>query len=284
MPHTLIGTDMNAAAQRPLTRWGAALRHLLISLAITGLCFGTLFWLWYSPGLWSLAGIPRALWLLLGAVTVAGPLMTLAAFRRDKREIRTDMMVIIVIHAVFFAYAVYAFGRIRPVFLVTAVDRLELVRVADLAPADIAAASKAEYKRLSWTGPTLVGIDMPEDSNAKYELIMSGMAGKDVQLMPKLYADYTTGAADLLRYATPLEPLAQRDERAKAGIERALSQAGRTLQDTRFVPIRGAGNAAVIMLLDATSGSAIRPVGVNPWIEADEATGNNQQAAATGAL
>lgn len=255
---------MNSTAKHPISRWSAAFRHLLASLLCVSLCFGSLFWLWYSPGLWTLSGISPALWALLAGVTLAGPLMTLAAFRHDKPGIRTDMAVIVAIQIAFFAYAVFAIGRIRPVYLVTAVDRFEMVRAAELAPADLAAA-RPEYRQLSWTGPKQVGIKLPEDSNERYKLIMSGLAGKDVHLMPQLYTDYKDSAQDLVRHALQLPTLSRRSARNKASIDNTLARKDRSEADTRFVPIRGANYAAAIMLIDATTGTPIRALGINPW-------------------
>lgn len=246
------------------TRLRATLTHLLASAGLVGAGFGTLFWLWYSPGLWNLAGISRTLWMLLAGATLAGPLMTLVAFRPNKPGLRTDMAVIAAIQIAFLALAVFAFGRVRPVFLVAAMDRFELVRAAELDPKDLAAA-KAEYRHLPWTGPQVVGIDMPEDNDARYQLIMSGLAGKDVHLLPRLYTRYQASAAGIARKALPLSTLAQQGSTAKQRLEAALANSGRTAQETTSVPIRGPNYAASTMLIDRTTGEIVQPVAINPW-------------------
>lgn len=192
--------------------------------------------------------------------------MTLAVYRPGKKGLWLDVSIIIVLQLGFLAYGVITLARARPAFLVAAVDRIELVRAAELSPRDLAMGTRPEFRSLPWTGPRLVGARMPTDPDERYALIMSGLSGKDVQLLPKYYAEYSGSARGILSRSLPLSTLTSRSEADRLAIDTVLQATGRTYADARFVPINGGGGAAT-MLIDASNGAVIAPVAVYPWTD-----------------
>src|SRR5690606_38963103 len=64
---------------------------------------------------------------------------------------------------------------------------------SEIDPGDLALAPRPEWRRLSWTGPILVGTRMPEDAEQRrlvIEEFMSGGAG--IERSPKYYQDFGT--------------------------------------------------------------------------------------------
>lgn len=258
--------DSTDSMLSPTSRINAGLRHLLASLLATIAVTAGLVWLWYPLALWSLAGITQATWLLLAAVAIAPPLMTFAVYRPGKKGLWADIGVILALQLAFLAFGVVTLARARPVFLVAAVDRFELVRAAELAPEDLARGQRPEFRTAPWTGPRVVGVMMPTAPDEQYELIMSGLSGKDVQYFPKYYTDYATSAPGILGRSKPLDTLVSRSQADQATIAAALQKAGRRQDTTRFVPINGTAGAAT-MLIDSGNGGAIAPVDVYPWTD-----------------
>ncbi|WP_101926200.1 type IV pilin accessory protein [Luteimonas rhizosphaerae] len=224
-----------------MTRWKAAATHLLLSIVVIGGIAITAFLLWYPYALHRVAGLDRVLLVMLAIDLTAGPLLTLIVYREGKPSLRFDLAVIALCQIAFLGYGLHTLWQGRPVFLVGTPEVFTLVFANEISDADLARASRPEWRRLSWTGPQLVGTRMPDDPaerSAVIEAFMAGGAG--IERTPGYYRPYPEIAPALLKNSTPAaDSVSDADIRA-AGDER---------QDLRQVPIlsrRGEG----AMLLD----------------------------------
>lgn len=255
-----LQTDsMTTMPARDNARWKAAAIHLLASLLIVGSALLVPMWLWYPPALWPLAGINRALLMLFAAVLLAGPLLTLLVYRIGKRTLRIDLCVLVLIQLAFLGYAVAMLGRLRPVFLVAAGDRLELVRALDVAPEDLTAAAPA-MRPLSWTGARQVGLATPSRLDAN-TLFRTRRASEDLALRPAHYVDYARTAPDLLLQAASVDALMARSDKDHATMTKALAALGRGTDQVRAIPIISAAGSAT-MLIDAHNARPLRAIDV----------------------
>lgn len=246
-----------------MTRWKASGFHLLIGAAIVAGVLLALFRSWYPPALWPLASMDRSIGLLLISVVLAGPLFIVLVYRPGKPGLRVDMTVIVLIQLLAFGYALMMLSRIRPVFMVAAVDRLQIVLANDIDRADLAEARLRESD-LSWTGPTLVGLNMPSGSAA---LLLSGATGNDYPMQPVFYAPYTASAGGLLQRARPIDTLLARSSgRYRVRIEHAIAHLGRPTSSLRFLPVTSRLGSAT-MLIDARDATPLLSVRVDPWIQ-----------------
>ena len=211
----------------------AALVHLIASIALVGGILAVPRFLWYPGALWPLSGIDGQLLLLFSAVLAVGPLLTWLVYRSGKRTLRMDLAVVVLIQLLFLGYATAMLARLRPVFLVGMADHMELVRALDIDPADLALVPE-DRRRLSWTGPVLVGA-LPPGGTALF-------GNDDHARRPVYHFDYSK-------------------------IGPALAQRGRPVDDAdaadaRVVPlVSDAGRAG--MLVDAGDGRPLRAVPVN---------------------
>ena len=245
-----------------MIRWKAGSLHLAISVALVGSGLLGLLLLWVPPALWSLVAPKGPLLLLFFAVVLAGPLLTLLVYRAGKPNLRWDLLLIVVIQVAFLGYALYMIGRSRPVYIVAAVDRLQLVFASDIDREDLAEAKLTDHD-LAWTGPRLVGVRMQVGA-ASTDFLLSGLAGQDAPLRPALYVPYAEAAPELLRHATPVEALIARSPRDREYIARALADMRRNASQVRFVPITSRHDAAT-MLIDAADGTVLRALPLDPW-------------------
>jgi hypothetical protein len=85
------------------------------------------------------------------------------------------------------AYGVYALAEARPIYVVFVKDRLEVVTAARLFESDIQKIRDAKIAP-SWDGPKLICVDYPSDPEVRSELLWSGLAGRDIQLLPEYYS------------------------------------------------------------------------------------------------
>lgn len=247
-----------------MTRWKAAGIHLAISLVVISLVGAGLMFLWYGWPLFRLMGAARLLLVLAVVDLVIGPLLTLIVFKPGKPSLRFDLTVIALLQAGFLAYGLYIMALSRPVFLVALVDRFELVFANELDDADLAQGERPEFRTRSWTGPRLVGGELGTTSQERYELVMSGLGGKDIQLLPKQYSDYETVKAALLARAAPMEQLAATSPATRRALEGAAEDLGIPPSSLVTLPIISR-RARATMLLDARTGDVLGPVSVDPW-------------------
>lgn len=245
-----------------MSRWKAASIHLALSALIIGTVVALVLWRWYPPALLRMSGAGTLIGLIAIVDVVAGPLLTLILFRAGKPGLRFDLTMIALAQAALLGYGLFTLASIRPVYLVGAVDRLELVAANELDEADLAQAAE-RYRRLSWTGPQRVGAKSPQDADLRMIILDRALAGTDIHLMPSLYVPFEEVQEGLRQRAFALtELLASADARERARIESALD--GRSVESVACLPINSRRGVAT-MLIDAASGEPLRAVDVDIW-------------------
>lgn len=247
-----------------MSRWKAATLHLSISMMIGLVTAALLLLVWYPPPLFHAAGADTLVLLLVSVDLGLGPLLTLVVFKSGKRGLKFDLSVIALAQAIALVYGLSVVLRARPVFIATAVDRLVVVTADELDPADLAKASKPEFRHLSLTGPILVGTRIPTDWRERNTVLFSSTAGKDIEEYPQYYIDYAQAAPKLLERAKPLDALPARDEAQRRLVAAALAKLGKHETDVVWVPMV-ARRANLVMLLDRHSGNPLKALLINPW-------------------
>lgn len=248
-----------------MSRWKAALIHLCISAAIAAAVSALLLLVWYPPPYFRAGGGGHLLMVLVGVDVTLGPLITLIIFRHGKPGLKFDLVVIGIVQAVALAYGCSVIVRTRPVFLVAAVDRFVLVDANQIAAKDLARAAQPQWRRLSWTGPVLVGSELPTDPKKHNALLFTSLStGKDVQDFPEYYVPYANAAKGLLARAQPIAALRKLHPDRTGYIDDWLRRHRRAPSQVAWVPIQ-ARQGDLTMLLDATNGAPLGAVALDPW-------------------
>jgi hypothetical protein len=230
-----------------------------------GLVLGALLLgVWYPSPFFHAAGADELMLLLVGVDLGIGPLLTCVVFRQGKPGLVFDLTTIAVLQAAALIYGVVVVLEARPVFLVAAVDRLVLVSANEVADADLAQGSEPRFRSRSWTGPRLVAALMPTDPTARTDLVFSGLAGRDLQNLPKYYHDYSDGGRSLLTKAKSVDQLISAKPAAREAIGAWLKQAERNPGSVVWVPLQ-ASKADLVMLLDARTAKPLQAFAIDPW-------------------
>jgi len=247
-----------------MTRWKAASIHSGISVLI-GLVTGTLMLgVWYPPPYFHAGGADELVLLLVGVDLAVGPLLTLIVFRTGKPGLKFDLFAIGTLQSVALVYGMYVVLQARPVFLVAALDRIVLVPADEISDADLADGKEPQFRSRSWTGPRLVAAKMPTDPTERTDLVFSGLAGRDLQNLPKYYCDYSEGGPSLLPKAKPLDELFRKHPEARTEVERWLSDSNRNTDTVVWVPLQ-ASKADLVMTLDKQSAVPLKALAIDPW-------------------
>lgn len=238
-----------------MNRWKAAGTHFGLSILIIGGIALSAFLLWYPMGLYKVAGLDRLLLVMLGIDLTAGPLLTLILYRQGKKGLRFDLAVVAIAQLAFLAYGLNTLRLSRPVFLVGTAEVFTLVFASEIDEAELKLASKPEWRRLSWTGPELVGTRMPTDPAARSAVIEAFMkGGAGIERSPRHYRDFSDVAPDLLRNSRSIEQLSAQ---LPADVERASGNSN--LRAVTLMSRRGEG----ILLVDPHDAQPVRTIREN---------------------
>jgi hypothetical protein len=243
--------------KRPLSRWRAAGIHLLISAGIAAVVLALMLGLWYGPTLFQAMGGAGLALIVIGVDVVLGPALTLVVFRSGKRGLKFDLAVIALCQLTALVYGCYVVALARPAYIVFVKDQFQVATVAELDPKLLAEAKYPQYRTPPWSGPELVHGVWPKDHHEQQDLMFSGLAGLDLQHMPKYYAPYEQGRDEILAKAQPLSRVHETEPEAAKVIDEWVARAGVDAQNLRYVRLRGR-NAWVAVLIDRHSAEPVK--------------------------
>jgi hypothetical protein len=247
-----------------LNRWRAAAIHLGLSALIAATVVTVMLLVWYPPPYFGTMGATGLLKILIGVDVTLGPLLTLIIFDTRKKSLGFDLSVIATLQVVALAYGVWIMFEARPVYAAFAVDRFDVVSANELDQVDLDAAPK--YRDLSWTGPRVVGVRLPDkdrDPEEWNKLLFTGVAGKDAPQYPKYYVSYADVAADVIKKAKPLSELVRAKPDSKADVDAFVARAARPQSDLVYVPLNGRGGSATAVV-DARDARIVGFIPIDP--------------------
>lgn len=239
-------------------RLQAAGAHLLVSLAIAALAFALVHWVWYPREFWEMSGGRELFFLIVSVDVVLGPLITLAIFNPGKGwgRMKFDLAVVLFLQAAALTYGLWTVSAARPAYLVYAGDRFNVVSALQLEAGDLALAQRDEFRSVPWLGPQTVGTRLPSDPAEANQLLMDGLAGKDIETQPRFYIPYAQAAARVSASAKPLQELRKKNPGAAlTQLDSAVQRLGRDDSTLRWLPVIARGDW--VALLDARSGEPL---------------------------
>jgi len=247
-----------------MSRWKAAGLHSLISIVIALLVGSLIYFVWYPPPYFQIAGGSKLMLLIMGVDVVVGPILTLTVFKSGKKGLRFDLTVIALLQIASFCYGASVIARARPVFVVGEVDRFVVVAANALDDKDLAEAKQSEFSTRSWTGPRLVGAAPPKTGSEAMAASMSALAGKDIERMPKYYVPYEQVSKALLTRSHTLAETMKKSPLATDLVQGFLRKHGGSVDDYRSLPLRGRFESFT-MVVAAKTGQPIAALPVDPW-------------------
>jgi hypothetical protein len=238
-------------------RFQASAVHFVLSLGIAALAALLVFGIWYPYPYREISG-GRELFLLMVTVdAILGPLITLAVFNRAKpwSELWRDLAVVAALQFAALGYGLWTVYVARPVHMVFEYDRFRVVHAIDVVP-ELLAQTLPGITALPLTGPTLLALRPFKDGQEKMDATMAALQGLTLSFRPDLWQPYAQSVPEVLQVAKPVSELKVRFTREAAEIDRVLTQAGRTPQNTVYVPLAGR-NAFWTVFLDALTAQVV---------------------------
>lgn len=214
--------------------------HFGLSLLVAAIVAFLVFTLWFPYPYRELAG-GRELFLLVMAVdVVCGPLLTFVLFSptKPKKELRTDISLIVVIQLLALCYGIWNVWLVRPLYVVQEADRLTIITRASLDTRKLAALP-AELQAPWFGGPVKVSLRplTPPEEQQVIADIKAG--GNDSAERPDFYIPFDGSKA--YQNAHPLSNLAITQPAKQGEIDKVVAAAAGKydIKQLRYVYIVG---------------------------------------------
>lgn len=213
--------------------------HLSLSLIVAMVMGLLILGVWFPHPLLYLSGGMDLFLILILVDVFCGPLLTALLFcpTKTRRELITDLSLIVVIQFCALLYGIYSISQARPVALVFESDRFVSVSAAQVDVATLPQTLPA-WQSLSWTGPILLGTRKAYDGMETLKSIELSLRGLEPSARPNWWQSYSDSRSDVLQRMKPLSVLrAQQIPELQARIDGALKKTGLPIGKVYYLPL-----------------------------------------------
>ena len=220
---------------------------------------------WYPDFYFEASAGWGVLKILLMVDVVLGPLITLIIFKSGKPGLRFDLSVLAFLQLSALAYGASVIYENRPLYLVFAVDRFEIIPAGAI---DVSEIKEPELLTSPDNLPPMVFASPPEDPEERGEIAMEViMGGRDIELRPALYSPFTEHVDVVLSKGLDIAALMQRDEKSRQQIDEFIAAQNSEPGNYSYYPLIGK-NKDMLAVLSGSDGSWKGVIDINPWAEA----------------
>ncbi len=232
----------------------ATLIHFLASVAFAMLAATVVFFTWFPDGLSDLMRGGELFWLVVGCDVVLGPLLSfvICSPTKSRRMLVLDYAVIVALQLSALAYGLSVVAASRPVFVVFSIDRLDVVSAFEVDTVEPPNAAALRNFPVSWTGPRMVALKLPTDTQGRNEALTFELNGGELQTQPRYFAPFSSEAA--LARAQSLDGLRTTHPQLADQAIAAAAAAGLRPDAVAWLPVRSrfGFNTAVLRRADAS--------------------------------
>lgn len=263
--YIMLMVATNNSIQIPMSRWQAGAIHFGISVLIIFIIGIVLLNTWYPLNFITVSGGLYLMTILAVVDACIGPLLTTIVFKTGKPSLKFDLTVIVLLQIIAMGYGLYSIYLARPVFLLFAVDRFELINAAEIMDKDLAEAKYPEFRTLSITGPVIGAIQKSNDPQVRKQALFEWLPqGLDYKNFPKYYVPYIIMAKEAVAKGKTHDTWKPLDKPAHLILDDYLRQHNLQSSHIKLLPLSGKRTDKTI-LIDSTSGVIRGIVNIDPW-------------------
>lgn len=246
-------------------RYSASLIHLTGSALVALLVIAIVFGVWYPGVLADATGVTKIFFLVLIVDVCLGPLLTLIVFNVEKRELRRDLLIILIFQLAALFYGIYTVGVVRPVYIVFAIDRFELVYASDVTPEKLQHISNDEFKSVPWLGPKWVSAQLPDDVDERNKLLFSAASGgDDLAQTPRYYMPYDSSREEVIKRSLPLKKLRQYNLSNLDGYNKLIDRYSSDFSNYAYLPLK-TDTMNLVVIIEKSTADVMEMVELKPW-------------------
>ena len=223
------------------------------------------FLLWYPGALASATGVTEIFLIILAVDVAVGPLITLIVFNLKKPELRRDLMIVLILQLAALFYGLHAVFAARPVYLVFAADRFDLVYANELTPEKLAKVQDPRFQSVPLGRPQLIAAKRPDDKQARADILFGALAGgDDLPQLPQYYVPLQNEKAAMLDRLQQLDKLKEFNRDDADRVSQLMKSYEVRLDKVGFVPVRGKVKD-LTAVIDRDSGKVLDVLPLQPW-------------------
>jgi len=237
--------------------------HILISLFVIAVfvCI-TIYW-WYPPPYLELDGGIGALRLLFIVSLILGPLLTLIVYKKGKPGLFFDLSVIACIQIAALIYGGNVIYRVKPSFIVFAVDRFTLVSDQD---SDMMLLIGTDFVNSNNRGPMPVFTSLPEDINKRNDLLFGAFEGRaDLEFRAEYYQPFLPNIKKAILRSKKISQYYLTDSNRPI-INSFLESNKLIVSDLSFFPVVGK-KKDMLLAVQSETGEIKGAIDIDPWIK-----------------
>lgn len=249
---------LKASSMQPnlVSRFRAAGWHLFFSLIAAVISSVLVFGLWFPNHYAVLSGGVKLFLLIISVDVVLGPLLTLVAYdlNKDRSHIQRDLLTIAAIQLAALVYGLHTVYIARPVVLAAENQMFRVVAANEVDMSELMSAP-SEFRKLSLTGPVLVGVRSAKNGSERLDFVQRALEGFDGGARPLLWEPFEQSRTRVVAQLKPLESL-QLNEVAKDRLARALDQIGVPKEAIGYADVKARATGWIV-LVDRSSGKPL---------------------------
>lgn len=236
----------------------AFLFHIAISLLIAVISMSVVYGVWNPSPLHKATGVTHIFLVILAVDIVLGPLLTFIVYKKGKKTLKFDLVVIALLQLGALCYGMYKVYEGRPAWIVYNVDRFDLVRANEIDTRQLQKA-KSEYQTVGFLGAKYVAAVIPDDRDIQQQLLFEEIGtGIAPSQRPELYQPIETIYPLIQKRHQPIENLKKYND--KQLVEQMLTQYKSVVG---FLPLKA--NAVDMTVLVDKDGNVVKIVDLRPW-------------------
>lgn len=257
---------MAIAFLSPISRFQAAVLHLIGSLILAGSSIFLVFFVWY-PGLMAYASNVTTIFLILLSVDITlGPLLTFVVFNPQKKELKRDLLIIVLIQIFALIYGLHTLFINRPVYLAYNSGRFDTVYAIDIKAENLTKAGNQKFKSLPIWGPVIIASPLPSNPEESAKIALAAISGKgdDVQYLPQYYVEYETQKASVIPQLKSLDALRSFNTENEHELNQLIEKYKKEKKSVGYVPLVGKGKF-IVFIIDKANGDILEKSRLKPW-------------------
>lgn len=239
------------------TRIRPTLIHFFISLLVVLAASLVVFRCWFPAPYNEFAGGNQLFVILVSVDLLVGPLLTFIACApgKTRRHLAMDLGVIAALQLIALAYGLYVVALARPVVLAAENEAFRVVSANEVKFDELGSAPVG-YRRLSWTGPKLVGVKPAVDNQDVMSSLELALQGYDMGTRPSRWQPYEQSRKQVVSQARGLNVVAKASPWHRQAAVSAAQSVGRPIQTLSVLPML-ARTAGWYVLLDRGTGEVL---------------------------
>ena len=235
--------------------------HFSVSLVIVLISALIVWFVWYPAPLYKASGVNSIFMIVLGIGLIVGPLLSFMVSKPNKKSLKFDLSVIVILQLAAFFYGIYQVYDGRPAWIAYNVDRFDLVRNNELDNRKLLKALPA-YRQVSNSGPLYVAAIIPKgeieiSNQILFDEVGSGIAPSQ---RPELYVSIQQVEKNMRDRVRALSELENYNDKAK--VREILSAYP---EADGFLPLKANAISMTVLINTDDQPNVVKIVDLQPW-------------------